>query len=453
MTVDGRLRSEGLPKGIASAVLRRVVRGRGPMFRRLHTASPAPWVSRVYQAPVAPPPPSVPGRLTVTQLQEPLTRLEELTGGKSTFVSATAADSAKKLLLALTAQRDYLRVTESLAGVPIRPTRSLSQVNQALDEQRTALLQATDPKITVTRRVKARIQTAAPGLKTAPEPGQDLAPLVMPAPQFFRPMYEVLREFSQDLLLPGLEHVPPETVTMLQTNPRFVEAFMTGLNHEMGRELLWRGYPTDQRGTCFTRFWDTSGSETDQMQLPPIHTWPLSQRLGSNFVGKGGDDGRLVLLIRGELLRRYSGAVIYAAPAASPIALDAKEKRMPIFRGTLEPDVIFLGFNLTTTEARGEPGWFFVIEQQPTEPRFGLDVPETFGLNPTDLDTWANLSWGYIVSNQDAFEAMSHLSSNGPLAGKTLGDIGWGFNSAHMAAITLQPPARIAIHAAALIPE
>ena len=43
----------------------------------------------------------------------------------------------------------------------------------------------------------------------------------------------------------------------LQTNRRFVEAYMVGLNVEMGRELLWRGFPTDQRGTCFAQFWDT----------------------------------------------------------------------------------------------------------------------------------------------------------------------------------------------------
>jgi len=31
----------------------------------------------------------------------------------------------------------------------------------------------------------------------------------------------------------------------------------------MGRELLWRGYPTDQRGTCFRRFWDRKRAPSD----------------------------------------------------------------------------------------------------------------------------------------------------------------------------------------------
>ena len=33
---------------------------------------------------------------------------------------------------------------------------------------------------------------------------------------------------------------------------------MVGLNHEMARELLWREYPTDQRGSYFRQFWDAS---------------------------------------------------------------------------------------------------------------------------------------------------------------------------------------------------
>jgi len=74
---------------------------------------------------------------------------------------------------------------------------------------------------------------------------------------FPQPMYEALRDLSQDFLFPGLEHVPANTVTLLKTNPQFVESFLVGLNAEMSSELLWRNYPTDQRGTSFRQFWDT----------------------------------------------------------------------------------------------------------------------------------------------------------------------------------------------------
>ena len=53
--------------------------------------------------------------------------------------------------------------------------------------------------------------------------------------------------------------MPPNTVSLLRTNRRFVEAFMAGLNHEFARELLWNEYPTDQRGSYFRQFWNVAG--------------------------------------------------------------------------------------------------------------------------------------------------------------------------------------------------
>ena len=57
------------------------------------------------------------------------------------------------------------------------------------------------------------------------------------------------REVIREKLLDPL----PIRVTTL-FGGRFVEAFMVGLNHEMNHELVWRTYPTDQRGTPFRRF-------------------------------------------------------------------------------------------------------------------------------------------------------------------------------------------------------
>ena len=136
----------------------------------------------------------------------------------------------------------------------------------------------------------------------------------MAAPKFPQPMYESLRDLSQQLLLPGLETVEPNSVLGLETNSRFVEAYMVGLNFEMGRELLWRGYPTDQRGTYFDRFWDSrsSGGGAD---VNPIHGWH-DRPLGDPQTAPAGD--RFVMLMRSALLRRYPTAVIYAAKAIKP---------------------------------------------------------------------------------------------------------------------------------------
>lgn len=149
-------------------------------------------------------------------------------------------------------------------------------------------------------------------VRLAPEANKTDDPLepVMDSPVFPQPMYEALRDLSQDYLLPGLDHVPANTVTLLGTNPKFVESFMVGLNAEMSHEMLWRNYPTDQRSTYFRQFWDTSAG-SDKPDLEPISLWG-DRELGQNTPNTGD---KLVLLIRGELLKRYPNSVIYAVAA------------------------------------------------------------------------------------------------------------------------------------------
>ena len=180
--------------------------------------------------------------------------------------------------------------------------------------------------------------------RTRSRSGDPLEP-ILDAPDFPQPMYEALRDLSQDFLFPGLEHVPPNTVTLLETNSKFVESFLVGLNAEMSRELLWRNYPTDQRGTYFRQFWDTSaGSEQPTSNRSTTGATASSARTRS-----AGE--KLVLLIRGELLRRYPNSVIYAVAAVRndgqlDLSPEPEDERHPLFRGTLKPDVTFLGFDL-----------------------------------------------------------------------------------------------------------
>ena len=64
---------------------------------------------------------------------------------------------------------------------------------------------------------------------------------------------------SPKYFLPNINLIAPNSITLLETNQKFIESYMVGLNHEMARELLWREYPTDQRGSYFRQFWDVSG--------------------------------------------------------------------------------------------------------------------------------------------------------------------------------------------------
>ena len=76
---------------------------------------------------------------------------------------------------------------------------------------------------------------------------------------------------------------------------------MIGANHEMGRELLWQGLPTDQRGTPFQHFWQRLDRAED---IAPIHRW-LAVPLGA----QPWSTAMLVLLIRGQLLERFPDTV------------------------------------------------------------------------------------------------------------------------------------------------
>ncbi len=102
------------------------------------------------------------------------------------------------------------------------------------------------------------------------------------APEFPQAMYEVLRDKSHDMLLPGVEKIPQNTLGLLKTNRRFVESYFCGLNHEFSRELLWRGYPTDLRGSSFRQFWDVENYVPRPVELETLwNNWKNEKSLAS----------------------------------------------------------------------------------------------------------------------------------------------------------------------------
>jgi hypothetical protein len=341
-----------------------------------------------------------------------------------------------------TAHQDY--VGRLLAPPATGPARSINLFEGGIKAK---LLVSIDPERTIQTRVSAALVLAAGAV-----PRVDPLEPILDTPEFPQPMYEALRDLSQDFMLPGLEHVPPNTVALLESNPAFVESFLVGLNAEMSGELLWRNYPTDQRGTYFRQFWDTSAGSS-QPDIDAIGTWG-ERRLGRN---SPGTSGKLVLLIRGELLRRYPNTVIYAVAAVRKsgrleLSREATDERHPLFRGTLEPDVTFVGFDLERDDAIADPGWFFVLQQQPAEPRFGMDVADfESSPQPPPLTSWNDLSWRHLASDEAELKALSHASVRTVLPDIDKAKWGNDSNAAHHAYITLQRPLRIAIHASQML--
>jgi hypothetical protein len=256
--------------------------------------------------------------------------------------------------------------------IPPKPALNVDTVTPTL-------LSQIEPATTVSNWVRPLIRISG-----RPATGDDTLDPISGTPQFPQPMYEALRDIAPDAVLAGLNDLPDNTVSLLQPNAPFVAAFMAGLNHEMGRELLWRGYPTDQRGTYFATFWDRRGVESPAAttDIPPIHTWPAQRHL-SEIASLSGDF--VVMLIRGELVRRYPNAVFTMVQANWPAGHDrpalGTNEVQPIMRGTLDPGTVFTGFPVSKSDAVGagtaaQPGWFFVIAEHPCAPRFGV-APDT----------------------------------------------------------------------------
>ena len=364
-----------------------------------------------------------------------------------------------------------------LADAAIAPERTPDRVAVALDQLGTKLAAAVDPSITTTAGLQGRL-TLPVGIVR--QPGTDPAEPVMAAPFFPQPMYRPLAELSADWLLPGLESVPPNTTTALETNQRFVEGYMVGLNQEMARELQWNEYPTDMLGSYFRQFWDVAGyvvpagtrfNPESLRDIKPLTDWDSAGTLGANRPAPPASGTFLVLLVRGEILRRYPNTIVYAADAVLGDGghVLGNEERHPLFNGRLEPDVAFFGFDLTAAQARGDPdpqspnqGWFFVLQEQPSEPRFGLDIAGlAFGGQPAQ---WSDLSWGNLAATAAGLAAITYIDLDAALpdtsAVASSGGAAWhgdagtgprGSRASDLAYITLQQPMRVAIHGADMI--
>jgi hypothetical protein len=273
----------------------------------------------------------------------------------------------------------------------------------------------------------------------------------------------------RDTLLPGLDDIPNNSVMLLGANAKFIESYMVGLNDELGRELLWREFPTDLRGTSFRQFWDvraqlradTTDAEREALRdIPAIAGW--KEALGDNLKPNRGKD-LVILLIKGDLLVRFPTAVIFAARArwsmsgttpVTPAVVD--EAAPPLFPSLLVdpvPGVRLLGFDIAggstatvggVNPAEDDPGWFIVIQEHPFEPRFGLNS------NRTDaLTTWRKLAWTDIGLRDDT--PYIDPTSVVPVLGGTIRApdklATWGRTGADMAYITLQQAYRLEVHA------
>ena len=340
-----------------------------------------------------------------------------------------------------------------MTQLAVAPSAGTVGVSANLDEARSAILSRLHPVETIEVPLKARLGDVDAG----PRRTDPIEP-VMAAPSFPQPMYQSLTNLGSEWLLPGLDQMPSNAVGLFLTNWRFVESFLVGLNHEMARKLLWNGYPTDQRGTYFRKFWDVGVGASNDGDIGPIHAW--GDILGKNRLISGDP---LVLLVRGDLIRRYPNVIVYAAKAENGSGRHpGSTERHPIFFGRVQPDIALFGFALDPEEARGDPGWFFVLQEHPSEPRFGLaapGTPPTYGAQP---DSWQKIGWDHLVANEQELSNLRYIDLGAmlpldPVNADPTGAVWHAAGSppsraADLAHITFREPKRFAVHGSMLIP-
>jgi hypothetical protein len=424
------------------------------------------------------------------------------------------AESANGLLFKQSLKDMYRLFRAVKAEIPLRKPPVRLQV----DAISTAVIEQLHPKRTIPAWVKEHILFPPWILEQLPE--EDFVE-AMAYPKINKPMYEELKRISDELFLPNVDKIERNSMTLLETNQKFIESYMVGLNHEFARELLWREYPTDQRGSYFRQFWDVSATLKDPAlkdlseekarepyyDIPKLHFWKRASKLGEHdhpVVPGEAPREEVVLVIRGELLKKYPTTVVYAHKAiwtkneAGQFdvklirSLHMKEEgdkekpdpevvRTPLYSAKVDPDIYFFGFDLTVEEARGEnepevptkdnAGWFFVIKERPGEARFGLDVPSPDGSNK-DLISWNDLDWSRIVPGGEGVVDVLNLPAplvlkappSSPTPGNTEEEgqkdqheddkqVNWNNNvdAADLAYIFYQVPMMVCTHAADML--
>ncbi len=285
-----------------------------------------------------------------------------------------------------------------------------------------------------------------------PPPVTPVDPTTIPAgtfaPRFDRPLSEVLAERHPELMLPGADAIARDGVLLVESHAPFIEAFLVGANQEIGYELLWRGLPADSRATAFRRFWPHAGAGAD---IDEIASWNPAGPVGSHLTSSAA----LVFVVRSELVRRYPGVLVAAVPAAwnadgsrSPNK-DAAKLVLPDFRGRIGPDALYTGFSQPSivdaiggTKPAGPAGWFFLLSENPGDPRFGLD-PTAVSPQPTR----ATLAWTHLGLPPDARYA--------PISAfPAVGDANFRpdqASAASVASLTRQRPFRAFLHGSLLV--
>ena len=354
------------------------------------------------------------------------------TGG----ASGSSGGSAATYKLALTVNLSTSQVALLTAAAPQIDAQQ-PEVVEVAAPQAFAWVAPAAPSVTASMRFQARLDLSTSGRLRS-------GSAIVATPKFQQPLAEWL---DPAYLMAGV-NIPPDTAGLLEVNSPFVEALMVGANHELARELVWRGVPLDRASTPLTRFFGATGSQAPK-DLPAIATWKDAEKLGSHVIF--GE--RAVFVLRSRLVGHMSEALFYLAQAVpdGQYRKPGPTQLAPVFRGTAGVDTAYLGFEIAPETLGGsgtgaDLGWYVVIQEIEGAPRFGFDEPSDGG---TAFNTWNDVAWPMVGLTGPGEYVSIAAKTLKPAAPKNLI---WGGGSAHMASICLQRPLRLSIHASMLLP-
>ena len=258
------------------------------------------------------------------------------------------------------------------------------------------------------------------------------------------PTWDLLRQYDKEWLLPGASALEKDSITALQTNPAFIDAYMVGINTQFMSEMRWRDLAVDRTSTPLRMFWGQVNYATQKRQadIQPLGEWakapekPIGDLTHQSIQpndAQNASGGRLVIAFRTDLFRRYPATLVYLVkpdpnvdtdepphdkntplnillksppqldmpPSANPVDSDAWKAEMdawrtsrkhigPSFVGTLTPEITFFAFDVTPS--RLDEYWL-MLDEPPAELRFRNDRPRattnsaTFAQSTLDVPT------------------------------------------------------------------
>jgi hypothetical protein len=210
-----------------------------------------------------------------------------------------------------------------------------------------------------------------------------------------RTLWRDLRNLAPDWLLPGVTSLAKDSIVAVETNPKFVEAFLVGLNSQLLGELRWRNVAIIGGCTPVKMFWDRVNADVEDSDLPapeappPQHehdikgiiTWEgeSDNALGAaSHCGHRGEPGsNLVVVFRTELFRRYPHTLVSLVAATPDHSGEGyswdwgpypdAERKLPVLQGRMGEDLVFFGFDVP---ASAVGGYWLLLEEPP--PGFGF---------------------------------------------------------------------------------